>query len=256
VTWKPRGSYEARLIKCDASREPAANGNRLDCWSNFDPRETLRMDRPKLKRGMKAFACKEREKYFHKGSALISFPIYPQHAEAFRTAVELAIDAHQSAKRGPNRDTLIFPVLYLYRHCLELRLKDLVFLGIRTDLFSQYEVKRMLDKDNGILGKHALCPLWTQAKRVILHNYPNDTEAQAAEAMINEFDRIDRDGQTLRYDKNKGTLKLRKYETLPSHIGITTLRTNMERLLDYLGFCYDGILDWWDAGQSAMPSGE
>ena len=103
-----------------------------------------------------------------------------------------------------------------------------------------------------ILEKHELCPLWTKAKRLILDNYPKDDEAQAAEAIINEFHRVDPDGQTLRYNRKKGTLELRRYKELPSHIGVADLRTRMDSVYDYLDNCYAGILDWWDAGQQAI----
>jgi hypothetical protein len=168
----------------------------------------------KLKKGMKLFAAAKEGKFFHLQSALLSSPIYPQHAEAFKTAADMIIDWHLAAKRGPHHDTLIFPVLYLYRHCLELKLKDLVLLGIRTDFFDEAETAKILDEKNGVYGKHELCPLWTKAKRLILHSYPKDDEAQVAESMINDFHQIDMDGQTLRYDRKKGTLALRRYENL------------------------------------------
>jgi len=200
---------------------------------------------PKLKKGMKALACTEQGKFFHLHSALLSNPIYPQHAEAFKIAADMILDSHQSAKRGLHHDTLLFPVLYLYRHCLELKLKDLVLLGVRIRLFD-------LTKVAGILEKHELCPLWTKAKRLILDSYPKDDEAQAAEAIINEFHRVDPDGQTLRYDRKKGTLELRRYKELSSHIGVADLRTKMNSAYHYLDNCYAGILDSWDAGQQAM----
>lgn len=195
---------------------------------------------------------------------LLSTPIYPQHAEAFKIAADMILDSHQAAKRGPHRDTLLFPVLYLYRHCLELKLKDLVLLGVRIGFFDLTKEKpeccalcnrplprRRMDVAE-ILEKHELCPLWTKAKRLILDNYPKDDEAQAAEAIINEFHRVDPDGQTLRYNRKKGTLELRRYKELPSHIGVADLRTRMDSVYDYLDNCYAGILDWWDAGQQAI----
>ena len=74
--------------------------------------------------------------------AMLSAPIYPQHAEAFKLSADMILDAHQSAK-GPHRDTLLFPVLYLYRHCVELKLKDLIFLGIRCEYFDDATVAKM-----------------------------------------------------------------------------------------------------------------
>lgn len=204
---------------------------------------------PKLKKGMKAFVHTKQGKFFHLQSALLSSPIYPQHAEAFKTGADMILDSHQSAKRGPHHDTLVFPVLYLYRHCLELKLKDLVLLGVRTHFFDLAEVEKILDEKNGIIGKHELCPLWTKAKRLILNSYPNDDEAQIAESIINNFDLIDKDGQTLRYDRKKRTLELQRYENLPRYIDIANLRKTMASVYHYLERSYDGILDWWDESQ-------
>jgi hypothetical protein len=199
---------------------------------------------PKLKKGMKAFACTKQGKFFHLQSALLSSPIYPQHADAFKIAADMILDSHQSAEQGPHHDALLFPVLYLYRHCLELKLKDLVLLGVRTHFFDSAEVVE-------ILGEHELCPLWTRAKRLMLDSYPNDNEAQVAESIINDFHQIDKDGQTLRYDRRRGTLQLRRYEKLPRYIGVANLRTTMDSVYHYLDKSYGGILDWWDASQQA-----
>jgi hypothetical protein len=91
-----------------------------------------------------------------------------------------------------------------------------------------------------------------ESKALILDSYPKDDETQAAEAIINEFHRIDRDGQRLRYDRKKGTLELRRYKELPSHIGVADLRTRMDSVYHYLDSCYAGIVDSWDAGEQAM----
>jgi hypothetical protein len=160
---------------------------------------------PKLKKGMKALACTKQGKFFHLQWARMSARIYPNHSEAFKVAADMILDSHQSTIGGPHHDTLLFPVLYLYRHCLELKLKELVLLGVRIEFFELAKVAENLEK-------HRLCPLWTKAKRLILHSYPKDEEAQAAEGIINEFHRIDPDGQTLRYDRKKGTLELRPYK--------------------------------------------
>lgn len=218
----------------------------------------------KLKKGMKALACTEQGKFFHSQSAIRSTPFSPRHAEAFKIAADMILDSHQSTKHGPHRDTLLFPVLYLYRHCLELKLKDLVLLGVRIHFFERTKEKpefcalckkpltrRQRANVEEILESHELCPLWTKAKRLILDSYPNDDEAQAAEAIINEFHRVDPDGQTLRYDRKKSTLELRRYNELPSHIGVAVLRTRMDSVYHYLDNCHAGILDCWDAGQQA-----
>ena len=45
----------------------------------------------KLKKGMKAFADTTKGKFFHLPSAVLSSPIYPQHAYSFRIAADMIL---------------------------------------------------------------------------------------------------------------------------------------------------------------------
>jgi hypothetical protein len=220
---------------------------------------------PKLTPGMKLFVPgTNNARFFHLHHAVMSSPIYPPLAGAFKLAADMILDAHLAAK-GPHNDILLFPVLYLYRHCVELKLKDLLLLGIRLRFFDEAAVDKILDERKGITGQHRLYALWNKARDLLAHHYQSDSQLKVAESMINELHQIDKDGQTLRYDRVKGTLKLRrpKYKhhgearphpvyNIPETIEIANLRQSMDRLCAYLKSSYDGILDWWDAGQQAM----
>ncbi len=220
---------------------------------------------PKLKPGMKLFAPgTNARKFFHLQGAVVGAPIGSPLPEAFKLAADMILDAHLAANKGPQNDILLFPVLYLYRHCVELELKGLLLLGIRSRFFDEAAVEKILDKNNGIIGKHHLCALWNQAKDLLAHHYQNDPQNKVAESMINELHQIDKDGQTLRYDRVKGTLQLRRpmyrhdgearrhpVYKIPETIDIANLRQSMDRLYAYLENSYGGILDWWDAGQEA-----
>jgi hypothetical protein len=220
---------------------------------------------PKLKMGMKLFIPgNNKGKFFHLHSAVMSAPIYPQLPDAFKLAADMILDSHLAAD-GPHHDSLLFPVMYLYRHCVELKLKDLLLLGVRSRFFDGAASNKILDEDEGIIGQHLLCALWNKAKDLLAHHYQNDPQLKVAESMINDLHQIDKDGQTLRYDRVKGTLQLRrpKYRRLhdaqpypiyniPETIDIANLRQSMDCLYAYLESKYDAILGWWDAGQQAM----
>ena len=137
--------------------------------------------------------------------------------------------------------SLVALVLYLYRHVLELKLKDVVLLGVTVGNFALEDVKE-------ILGGHELCPLWTKVRVFFEKNYPEDKQYPLIEAVVQEFHQVDRDGQTLRYDRQKD-LKKRRYDKLPQYISVTNLRTTMDAVYNHLDFAYAGVLDWWDAGQ-------
>jgi hypothetical protein len=200
---------------------------------------------PKLKKGMKAFTFTKEGKFFHLQSTKLS-PMYPQHAEAFKVAADLILDSHEAAVGGPHNDKLLYPVLYLYRHALELKLKDLVMLGVRCGDLAFADVEETL-------GAHELCPLWTKARLFLSKHYPEDKQLPIIEAIIQEFHQVDRDGQTLRYDRQKD-LRKRGYEKLPQYISVTNLRTTMDAVYSHLDSAYGGVLDWWDAGQEAARS--
>ena len=100
---------------------------------------------PKLKKGMKVFTNTKEGKFFHIQSTKLP-PMYPQHAEAFKIAADMILDSHEAAVKGPHHDALLYPVLYLYRHCLELKLKDLVLLGVKCGDFELCEVQKVLGR--------------------------------------------------------------------------------------------------------------
>jgi hypothetical protein len=170
------------------------------------------------------------------------------HAIAFKEAAELIIDAKLAAERGPNQDYLAMPVLYLYRHAIELQLKEIIEIG---------GVVGTLKKDKSLdtlLRKHILADLWTKAKEVISVNYPekhNRKKVVTVGDVVKDFHAADPDGQTLRYAWNtKGDIH--KYEALPSHIHLDHLRATMNNVWNHLEGWHAGISEWWDAGRDAM----
>jgi len=214
----------------------------------------------KLKPGMKLFTPGSHDrKYFHLHSAVVSSPIYSPLSGAFKQSGDMIIEQHL-ASSGTRDDELLFPVLYLYRHSIELRLKDFLFLGLRMDFFDEKVVDEILDPKKGLIGQHRLCALWKRAKELLVHSYSEDTQVEIVESMIHELHRIDKDGQTLRYDRIKTTLRLRRprfkssnksksqnaYQ-IPDTFDIVNFQTSMNSLFEYLETRYDGILDWWDA---------
>lgn len=86
------------------------------------------MTETKLRKGMKAFTASKTGKFFHVQSTLLT-PFYPGHAEAFMLAADMVLDSHETATTRPHNDQLLYPTIYLYRHSLELKLKELILLS-------------------------------------------------------------------------------------------------------------------------------
>ena len=131
-----------------------------------------------------------------------------------------------------NPDDLVFPVAYLYRHHLELILKELVRLGIRLGA---------LDRCEEAMGGHNLHKLWNKAKQLILQVWPDspDTDLQAVEQVILEFHKLDPSGQAFRYarDKDGG----QHLAGAPERVGLNNLKSVVDAVSAFLDAAYAGI---------------
>lgn len=169
----------------------------------------------------------------------------PQHANAFRVAAEMVIQTYVNAPRQPYHDDLVFPVVYLYRHYLELKMKDLIRLGARVGLLENETVQKSL-------GCHGLEQLWGHVKELLTKRWPDaeDDAPEHVESVIAEFHLTDPDGQTIRYERDRAG-KRNKYENLPDLVSLSTLYETMERVSTFFDAAYDGV----DAGLQDMEHG-
>ena len=90
------------------------------------------------------------------------------------------------------RDTLIYPIVFLYRQYIELRLKEIIKQG-----------QVLLDKPEERKNTHNLETLWADAKKIIDQVFEHETDSsdslKYAEHVINEFSKIDRRSYSFRY---------------------------------------------------------
>lgn len=205
-----------------------------------------------LEQGMTLFAAPQGEsRYFHVQHAQISYPIAPGHASAFKSAAEMLIDQHLG--QTLNNDGLVFPVLTLYRHSVEIVLKDLIRLGLAMNVYDAAELTAILGRDykggelgkGAVLTKHALNPLWGYALKLINGIEKADPRATVAGELIDQLHEIDEDGQTLRYDRDARTLRWdrERYQEMPQVIDIHNLRNVANELFDYLESWHSYIVD-------------
>jgi hypothetical protein len=136
------------------------------------------------------------------------------YALAFKVAADLVVDALDAPSipwLGPvatggdyprDADHYFFPVAYLYRHCIELQLKDLIRAGVSAAVVPQ--------PGERLLGSHPLKDLWTKAREVLLSRWggaPTET-LDAVERVILDFHDLDKCGQAFRYPHDKTGGKL------------------------------------------------
>ena len=152
------------------------------------------------------------------------------HLIGFKRAADVLVEAAKTDDRNP--DDLFFPVAYLYRHHLELKLKELVRLGRDSG---------SLDGCDNILGEHNLHKLWNKAKQLIQQVWPDspDDDLNAVEHMILEFHQCDRTSQAFRYPRDKKG-------AAHSHAGLqrvdlVSLKTAVDAVSTYLEASCDGI---------------
>ena len=97
-------------------------------------------------------------------------------------------------------DTLIYPVAFLYRHYLELRLKEIIVQGAE-----------LLAQQSDLKPVHKLDVLWNSVRSILETVWPNGprTDLDAVENVIGQFHKLDLTSMAFRYPvdlKNNATL--------------------------------------------------
>ena len=146
------------------------------------------------------------------------------YATGYRTAADLIV---QNAATDPttlssHASYLVFPVVFLYRQYLELRLKEIIIIGSRL-----YGKKPM-----GYPKHHKIAELWSHARPYLERVNPRDP-LDAVENCIEEFSSLDPDGSAFRYP-----MRLSGESTIPQDWIVINLRhlgeimTKLGNLLD------------------------
>jgi hypothetical protein len=188
---------------------------------------------PWPKRGMKAFVGAGDGKFFHVPSAIMGFP---PHANAFKDAASMLIDTHLADHA--NRDALLLPICYLYRHGLEIKLKALIGLGVAHHFLKREDVEEVIEG-------HNLKKLWVRVQEVLQRRWPHEDQAPVigVNTVIEQFHQADPNGQVFRYDRTRGSRDRHRFESLPVAIDIARLRASMEAVWSFLETCEDVLHD-------------
>ena len=110
------------------------------------------------------------------------------YAEAYKLGAETLVEHIRESRM--HLDLLVFPIVFLYRQYLELRLKELI--EITTGLNS--EDRR----------EHHLARLWRRVRPALEGAFPeNSDDFDAAEKMVKDFQEADAGSFTFRYPEDK-----------------------------------------------------
>jgi hypothetical protein len=119
-----------------------------------------------------------------------------------------------------DQDSLIYPIVFLYRQYIELRLKEIIREG-----------RIFLEEGNDFPKHHNIWDLWCTARRIVIKAFQNENEPpnfKYVEHVINEFSQIDPDSISFRYPTTKQGDKTIEEEV--SHINIRRLASHVEEL--------------------------
>ena len=167
------------------------------------------------------------------------------YSNGFRRAAERL--AEHVCETGGGQDVLIYPIVYLYRHHVELVLKAIIKSA--SGLLDLELTEQVLK----VLGRHDLRELWQAAKPLLdpvcdrADNTPFPiADLDGVDSYISQIHSHDPDGQRFRYGtmKAKGVNQSGLRPSLGPDLKLVNVRvlaSAMEKLADYL----EGIEGWF-----------
>lgn len=128
-------------------------------------------------------------------------------------------------------DSKIFPILFLFRHYLELIIKE-------NTRLSKIKEKEITSNDIGYKDSHSLSELWECLKPYIVKEFGENIEEKSIENLINEIEEIDKGSYSFRYpyDKaRKGNTSIIFHIEENKTIDLINLGTKMQKMANYFG---------------------
>ncbi len=123
-------------------------------------------------------------------NACLNFAYDKRHlyAVGYKSAADILIE--HIFNNQINQDVLIYPIVFLYRHYLELHLKKLINDG-----------NKFLELPEKNWNHHKINELWQECKKIITQIFPNEINENinALELLINEFAQKDPISTSFRY---------------------------------------------------------
>jgi len=138
------------------------------------------------------------------------------YASGYKEAADRLVKEIEATSSG--QDTLVYPILFLYRQYLELQLKELI-----------RQARRLLDEEGEFPKIHNIEHLWKACNELLLKVSPNDSVAELKEIgrFIKDFATVDPTSEAFRYPQDKAG-----NPTLPGirHINLRNVREVIEKI--------------------------
>ena len=159
--------------------------------------------------------------------------VFFTYATAYKEAADRLVQTLHEYSSG----TLTLPIVFLYRHFVELTLKDLLEMGNKK--YSNLSTHRF----ELLLKGHRIDLLWQELKPFLQHAYSaeNNNEIEAVEACIVEFSKVDKDSFSFRYPVDKHgnpTLKTKTHLQDVEYIDVHHLAEKMTSMGGFFMMSY------------------
>ena len=153
------------------------------------------------------------------------------YAEGYRQAGDLLVE---HIKDSPYRHFLVYPIVFLYRQYIELRLKEIIRDG-----------NQLLDFPEEFPKHHMIDKLWRQCRRILEQVWPEAPaeDLDAVEKCIQQFSEKDPTSTAFRYPTDKDG-----NPSLPGlrHINLRNLSDVISRIASLLDGASMGISVYLD----------
>jgi hypothetical protein len=138
----------------------------------------------------------------------------------YRMAGDVLVNHIKETHR--NQDFLVFPIVFVYRQYLELRLKKLI-----------RECRTLFDEQPDFPKVHDLDKIWVVCRHLFLNLEPKVElkDLEAIDESIKQFSEIDPSSESFRYPVNKDGGKLLPFDL--RYINLRNLADVMEKLSNF-----------------------
>lgn len=196
---------------------------------------------PPLEKGSKLFINDDERTAFDKANGIAYFGFkrtkFFGYAEQYMLAADKLI---QTIDHPLIREGYVLPIIFLYRHYVELQLKGLILLS-NEQSGNPLPLEKLMKE----LKTHNLDKLWKITKPILERTFKRHesksmlAEMEPAEEYINEFKAVDAISESFRYPFDKGGNPIwgKSSSTLQgiSYINLQHIKGEMEKLYAFFG---------------------
>lgn len=167
---------------------------------------------------------------------------WPVYAAGYKQGADVLVQ-HVIETRS-SRESLVCPIVFLYRHSFEIALKHLILLGRRIMGREGKHIPNTPVSQKEFLKKlfheHSLSRLWEKCRPVIEHVFPNDSrkDEDAVGGILKQFDDKDPLGQVFRYPADT---QGKPFFSDTEQINVSHLADVANRVWNFLDSCWDGF---------------